>query len=162
LDNVGFTFGEPTNLGPTVNSLALDKGPSISNEGLTLFFYSGSNRLGSYGSTDLWVTTRVTVDDPWSEPVNLGPNVNSSYHERNPSISADGLSLYFSSDRPGGPFFSGFHPWDLWVTTRATVDDPWSEPVNLGPTVNSWTDEFSPSISVDGMSLYFSSRLPVI
>ena len=155
MDNVGFTFGEPTNLGPTVNSLALDKGPSISNDGLTLFFYSGSNRPGSYGSTDLWVTTRVTVDDPWSEPVNLGPTVNSWTDEFSPSISVDGMSLYFSSRLPGGA-----DNGEIWVTTRPTVSDPWGEPIFLGPNINSSAWEQDPAISADGLALFFCSTRP--
>ncbi len=146
-------WGEPVNLGPTVNSSYNDNAPNISADGLTLFF--GSERPGGYGSADVWVTTRASVSDPWGEPVNLGPTVNSSHLEGTPSISSDGLSLFFESDRPGG---SG--SWDIWVTTRATTDDDWSAPVNLGPTVNSSTYEQTPSISADGLSLFFGSSRP--
>ncbi len=141
---------EPVNLGPTVNSSAGDWAPSISADGLTLYFFSGAGR-GGYGSYDLWVTTRATVSDPWSTPVNLGPTMNSSALDGHPGISADGLSLFFSSNRPGG---SG--GTDLWVTTRATISDPWGGPVNLGPTVNSSAEEIDPSISADGRTLFFS------
>jgi serine/threonine protein kinase len=66
------------------------------------------------------------------EPTNLGPPVNTSYGEARMCISPGGLELYFDSKRPGG---SGGQ--DLWVTTRATIQDEWGEPVNLGATVNS-------------------------
>ena len=95
-----FTFGTPTNLGPTVNSPSYDSDMSISADGLSLYFTS--NRSGGSGTHDIWVTTRETAQDPWGEPVNLGPTVNSSDWEHTPFVSADGLTLYFSSTRPGG------------------------------------------------------------
>ena len=64
----------------------------------------------------------------WSEPVNLGPVINTGYNDQHPALSKDGLSLYISSDRPGG-----FGATDLWVSQRARVDDPWGEPQELGP-----------------------------
>ena len=154
-------WGEPTNIGPTVNSSAGEGGPSISADGLSLFFsdvlwaLSLPPRPGGYGDGDLWVTTRETINDDWGPPVNLGPPVNTSAFEGGTSISANGLELYFTSNRAGG---SG--AWDLWVTTRATIDDPWVTPVNLGPTVNSSADELCPSISSDGLALYFHSDRP--
>ncbi|MCP4261493.1 MAG: hypothetical protein GY774_28925 [Planctomycetes bacterium] len=155
--NADFTFGEPINLGPTVNSISNDQAANISSDGLSLYFsdHPGAPMPpGGYGQSDIWVTTRQTKDDPWGAPVNLGPVVNSSSQDEHPSISADGLSLYFGSTRSGG---SGSH--DLWVTTRETKDSPWSKPVNLGSTVNSQYSEWGPTISTDGLSLYFSDYL---
>ena len=150
--NADFAFGTPTNLGPTVNSSANEICPSISVDGLQLYFTDwGVHRPGGYGDNDIWVTTRTTTDDPWGEPVNLGPTVNTSYGEGAGSISADGLSLFLGSGRPGG-----YGGPDIWVTTRETKDDPWGEPANLGPTVNSSSDEIAPSISADSLQLYFS------
>jgi Tol biopolymer transport system component len=144
---------EPVNLGPRVNSSAVDSQPSISADGLSLFF--GSTRPG-YGSYDLWVTTRETTDDEWGSPVNLGPTVNSSNLDGQPDISADSLTLFFVSyNRPGG--YGGS---DVWVTRRETKDDPWSEPVNLGPTVNGWNGDGWPFISADGSTLFFASGRP--
>jgi len=148
-----FVFGEPVNLGSTVNSSVRDGGPRIAAAGLTLYFQS--HRPGGYGSQDVWVTTRPTEGDSWGEPVNLGPTVNSEHNEGGPEISSDGLTLYFHSDRPGG---YGGH--DLWVTTRATEGDSWGEPANLGPTVNGLTRDATPSISADGLALYFDSDRP--
>jgi len=59
----------------------------------------------------------------WSAPVNLGAVVNSTSNDQHPSISKDGLSLYFVSNRPGG--YGGN---DIWVTQRATLEDPWGPP----------------------------------
>jgi len=149
--NADYTFGTPTNLGPTVNSPRSDGLPSITADGLTLYF--NSNRSGGHGDYDLWVLTREMSNNDWSEPTNLGSTINSSGRDSGPSISADGLSLYYDSRRPGG---SG--GVDIYVSTRASVSDPWSTPVNLGPTVNVLADDGDPDISPDGLSLYFYSN----
>jgi Tol biopolymer transport system component len=91
----------------------------------------------------------------WSAPVNLGPTINSPSTEFGPAISRDGLSLYISSNRPGG--FGGF---DLWVSQRASVNDPWGPPVNLGPNTNSSSDEILPNFSPDGHVMFFSTNRP--
>ncbi len=91
----------------------------------------------------------------WSAPVNLGPVVNSGFGDQGPAISKDGLSLYFNSDRPGG--FGGF---DIWVSQRASVDDPWGPPTNLGPIVNTLSLESVPAFSRDGHWMFFNSNRP--
>jgi hypothetical protein len=104
----------------------------------------------------LGLTTGITkADFVFGTPTNLGPTVNSKAAEQATSISADGLSLYFCdylSPRPGG-----YGRWDIYVTTRSTVSDPWGVPVNLGPTVNTPDREASPSISADGLILFLNS-----
>ncbi|MCP4263789.1 MAG: hypothetical protein GY774_40715 [Planctomycetes bacterium] len=132
-----------------INTSNVNSAPCLSSDGLSVFLFSWDEK-------DLYVSTRPTRDDLWSEPVNLGPTVNgvnSTWVNRDPSISADGLSLIFTSDRDGG---SGGK--DLWMTRRATIDGPWSEPVNLGPTINSEKSEYKPEISADGRSLLFCSN----
>ena len=86
--------------------------------------------------------------------VNAGSTINSAYTDILPSISADGLSLYFTSDRPGGE-----GGWDIWVATRPSSRDQWSTPINLGLPVNTSDFEGCPSISADGLELYFSRGL---
>ena len=144
-----FRFGEPANLGSTINSSDHEYDPDISTDGLELYFQSP--RSGGYGDYDIYVAVRATTDDQWLEPMNLGPIINSSGKEFGPNISADGLSLYFNSTRPGG---SGRN--DLYVTTRKTVLDPWGEPLNMGPIVNTSFHDVSPNITADGLSLFFS------
>ncbi|MBC8470664.1 MAG: PD40 domain-containing protein [Planctomycetes bacterium] len=154
--NADYIFGEPMNLGPTVNTSSDEGGWSgmgILADGLSIFF--DSSRPGGRGSADLWITTRESTDDDWRKPVNLGPVINSSNREEGPSISSDGLSLYFSSNRPGG---SGGR--DIWVATRATTNNDWKTPVNLGPIVNASDGDWMASISADSLSLYFSSDRP--
>ncbi len=148
--NADYTFGTPMNLGAPVNSSGGEGSPSISFDGLSLYFTS--LRSGGQGVADIWVTTRATISDLWGEPMNLGPAVNSSAWDGEQSISSDGLSLYFGSQRPGGHGMA-----DIWVTTRATISDPWGEAVNLGPMINTPADDVDVCISADGLSLYIDS-----
>jgi hypothetical protein len=149
-----FTFGTVTNLGPAVNTVYADCGPSISSDGLTLYFsnaYWNPNPAG-LGGGDIWITTRPTLDQPWDPFTNVGAPINTQFNEGTPSISSDGLSLFFCSDRPGG---RGLH--DLWVSTRPTVDAAWGTPLNLGGIVNSPDLDWTPCISADGLSLFFAA-----
>ncbi len=142
-----FVFGEPTPLGPTVNTPAATYFNSISADGLELYFASQDN---------LHVTTRATVDDDWGEPTSLGSLVNSGTYDGGPCLSGDGLSLYFDSMRAGG-----YGPSDIWVTRRASKNDPWGVPENLGAPVNTSGDEGFPAISSDGLELYFNDWDPI-
>jgi len=146
-------WGTPVNLGPTVNSSDNDGLPSISADGLELFFQSP--RSGGFGNADLYVTTRPTIHDDWGTPVNLGSIVNTSDHDWGPNILSDRLTLYFYSPRPGG-----FGSNDIYMTRRPTIDDDWSEPVNLGPIINSSSKDGAPTFSADGSMLYFLSTRP--
>jgi len=89
----------------------------------------------------------------WSTPVNLGSVINSTASDQHPAISKDGLSLYFASDRLGG--LGGL---DIYVSQRASVDDPWGAPVDLGPNINSAGNDLAPAFSPDGHMLYFHSN----
>src|SRR5262249_32762056 len=92
----------------------------------------------------------------WNAPVNLGPIINSSGSDtQDPAISGDGLSLYFSSNRPGR--LSGGN--DLWVSRRASLNDPWGAPQDLGPVINdpSSMENRAPNLSPDQHWLFFSS-----
>jgi hypothetical protein len=70
-----------------------------------------------------------------------------------PVVSPDGLELFFGSNRKGG-----FGMFDIWVSTRASVSDPWGTPVNLGSTINSSAHDRMGCISPDGLRLFFSSQ----
>ena len=88
--------------------------------------------------------------DKWSEPVNL-KILPDSLVAAHPSISPDGTTLYFVSDLAGG-----FGGKDIWKVTRTGSAGGWSQPVNLGPDINTAGDELFPYIREDG-TLYFSS-----
>jgi len=146
-------WGAPENLGPLVNSSGLDAGAGISADGLELYFRS--NRPGGYGQFDLYVARRATRTSPWGLATNLGPLVNTSQGEGGSAVSPDGLELYFGSTRPGG---SG--KTDVYVSKRATPNDPWGAPVNLGPAVNSPGSDDVSSLSPDGLLMVFGSDRP--
>jgi hypothetical protein len=158
--SVNNDWGAPVNLGPEINGESWEGG-QISADGLTLYFGDGlwgfpiPPRPGGLGSGDLWMTTRPSVDDAWTTPVNLGAPVNSPDYEGEPSVSRDGLSLYFSSTRPGSLGDS-----DLWVATRPTTDAPWGKPVHLAAPLSSEYHDCVPHVSPDGLMLFFNSTRP--
>ena len=146
-------WGAPENLGPLVNSEGWDIYPILSADGLELYFYS--DRPGGYGDADLYVTRRATRTSPWEAATNLGPKVNSASADMVASPSPDGLELYILSDRPGG-----YGGGDFYVSRRATRNDPWGDPVNVGPAVNSPGGELAASFSPDGLLMFFGSDRP--
>src|SRR5262245_43869694 len=89
----------------------------------------------------------------WSDPMNLGSVVNSEFSEVLPHISKNGLSLFFTSDRPVGSFGS----FDIWVSQRESRDDPWGPPMNLGPNINTASNDRAPALSRDGHFLFFAT-----
>jgi hypothetical protein len=149
-----FTFGTPTNLGPTINSSYGEAVSSISADGLMLYF--ASDRSDGYGGADIWVTKRQTMLDDWGTPENLGPSVNTSQDELFSCISSDGLELYFDAhNRPGG-YGQDPYAYDIWMAKRPTRNDAWSIPINLGTPVNTSGVEGAPRLSNDGLELYFT------
>ncbi|WP_448519008.1 OmpA family protein [Rhodoflexus sp.] len=123
---------------------------TISADGQTMIFTICENKDKEIiGSCDLFITYRT--GDRWSEPRNMGPAVNSRHWDTQPSLSADGRTLYFVSDRPGG---IGGH--DIWVTHRHE-NGSWGEAFNLGPQINTRGDEVAPFIHVNGQTLFFAS-----
>jgi hypothetical protein len=111
------TFGPPT-LVPELTSLIADVGPSIRADGLEMFFKRGLPT----GPADLMVTTRETTSQPWTTPKSLGPLVNNSaFDNHQPSLSCDGTTLYFTSNRPGGLSNGNY---DIYVTRRERLEEP--------------------------------------
>jgi len=126
-------------------------------DGLETYF--SDNRAGGYGSFDLWMMKRDRIGGDWCQPVNLGPVVNSSAGAVSPTISLDGLELYFNS-RASTPRPGGYGSSDLYVTRRATRNDPWGTPVNLGPTINTAYRENFPVLQGEDLLLFFYSTRP--
>lgn len=104
----------PAALVPGVNSAANDGQPNVQRDGLEIYFFS--NRSGTLGGNDIYAATRATSHDAWSAPFNLGPNVNGAFDETRPSLSWDGETLYFGSNRPPALGSEGSN--DIFVTTR--------------------------------------------
>ncbi len=121
---------------------------SISIDGKYLYF-TACNRPGVYGQCDLYVSIRVGKS--WSFPLNLGEPINSPSSEKQPSISPDGRTLYFASSRTGSK-----GKMDIYSTTL--LDNGfWTEPINLGDSINTIGDESAPFIHSDNSTLYFTS-----
>ena len=135
---------------PNVNTGAIDGAPAISTDGLTLYF--ASNRSGGLGRNDLYQATRLTVNDPFGDVRPLGPDINCPAVEFFPTISFDGLALYFTSDRTGrqGSF-------DIYQATRPTVNDPFGDVMNLRG-INTAFDDSPGHITPDDLTLYFDSN----
>jgi hypothetical protein len=150
---------EPRNLGCDVNSAGNEAGPVPVNEpGRGKVLYFSSTRAGGFTPEPDGATTGDAdlYSSEWREgryrPRTLVPGVNSASDDMQPYVQRDARELYFSSARPGG-----MGGPDIWVATRASAHDAWSEPVNLGPAINSGAGESRPSLSWDGSRLYFGS-----
>ncbi len=104
-------WGPVQNLGAIVNGPAKDMDPALSSDGRVLLFVS--DRPGGLGKADFWWSSRPSLDAPWSAPQNLGKPVNSEIDELSPTLSADGQTLLFRSNRPGGRGGN-----DIWMSRR--------------------------------------------
>ncbi len=134
-------------------------GPSLNEE----LYFTVCNQ-GGFGSCDLFVSkiiqsaaTGAALEiqnnnlKMWGPRSNVGEAVNSASWDAQPSVSGDGQMLIFASSRPGG-----FGGKDLWVSRK--VRGQWTSPKNLGPKINTSSDEEAPFIHYDGRTLYFSSN----
>jgi Tol biopolymer transport system component len=150
-----FVWQTPENLGAGVNSANLDTGPSyFANEEVgTPQLYFSSNRPG--GPIFSVYVSEQAADGSFG-PAFLIPELGVAIAAQiTTSIRHDGLEIFLNSNRPGS-----FGNQDLWVSTRETVLDAWSEPVNLGATVNSTSADVTPDISSDRETLFFASSRP--
>ncbi len=141
-------WDKPFNLGEPINTPGWESQPSISADGRTLYFVS--LRKGGYGGYDIW-KSRLT-DKGWSEPENLGPNINTPYDEQSPFIHPDDQTLYFNSN--GWPGLGGK---DLFLS-RKDQNGKWQKPENLGYPINSGGDENGLTLTANGSYAFFSSN----
>ena len=140
-------WSRPRNLGAPVNSTYWESFPSLSIDGRTLYF--ASNRRGGYGGTDIWYCT--LEEGRWSEPRNLGPEINTPRDETSPYIHFDDQTLYFSSNG-----HLGMGGADLYIAKRLT-DSTWGHVENLGYPINTAGDEASLIVAPDGRTALFAS-----
>ena len=110
-----------------------------------------SMRKGGYGGYDLYILTKE--DGVWSEPINLGPEINSSFDEITPYLTKNGSKLYFSSNRINS--MGGF---DVYETNFGLETGTWSQPTNLGLPINSPRDDVYFRLAADGLSGIMSSN----
>lgn len=146
IDGIWTKAGE---LGYPINTDMNEGAQSLSVDG-RLMYFTACNRDDGYGSCDIYVS--VKEGDNWRAPVNLGPPINTAVWEAQPSVSPDGKTLYFVSNRAGG--YGGMDIWKSEMNRQGL----WSEPVNLGKMINTSGDEMSPFIHHDNQTLYFSSN----
>jgi len=133
---------------------------SVSADGTTMFLYSNEN------SGDIMVS-KIEKAGTWSTPIALPYPINTDFYESDAMLSADGKTLYFVSSRPGGQnlysensnsyFGDDNYPTDIYLS-KLNENGDWSEPVNLGKSINTPYSERSPYIHPDGKTLYFSSE----
>ena len=154
--SAGYTWGQAVNIGPSLNTPQNDGSGTMTPDGHWLIF-TGCDRPGGLGDCDLYM---AEYSGGTFRSVKNLTTVNSPGWDSQPSLTVDGQTLYFASDRPGG-----FGGTDIWMSTRANGGEwtragngEWSAPVNLGPNVNTAGDEMSPNIAADNRTLYFSSN----
>ncbi|MCB0662787.1 MAG: OmpA family protein, partial [Saprospiraceae bacterium] len=134
----------------SLNTTMNEASQTVSADG-RLFIFTACNRKEGEGSCDLFFTEQL-LSGQWTRPASLGPPVNTTAWESLASVSADGQTLFFSSDRAGG-----LGSRDIWFTVK-NEDGTWGEPVNAGPNINTEDGEQAPFLHPDGQSLYFMSR----
>jgi WD40 repeat protein len=158
-NGLGSIGSEPVNLGPSINTAATEFQMTLSANGLTMYF--AGDRPGTLGGNDLWVAKRQDPNAPWGQAVNLGPNINSSANEAGPFLTPDEHCLYFTSRRPGGLGGS-----DLWKSCRDNLDEEFgaNPSVNLGSPLNTTFDDDAGAFYVDpstgALVIIFASTRP--
>jgi outer membrane protein OmpA-like peptidoglycan-associated protein len=131
-----------------INTINNEGAETISADGKYLVF-TACNRPDGFGSCDLYFSE--LSEKGWTTPKNMGEPICTKAWESQPSLSADGRTLYFSSSRLGG-----LGGQDVWMSKRDKSG--WSTPINLGPNVNTTADESGPFIHQDNQTLYFMSN----
>lgn len=140
----------------------LPEGPlSISADGNKLVIFG--NYSDSYGRGDMWYVQKTK--NGWSNKIHFPEPINSEYFDCDGSYTSDGKAFIFASERPGGIGFIHkkeelFHGdaqgnLDIWVCLKN--ENGWSEPINLGSSINTSYADRSPFLHPDGKTLYFSS-----
>ena len=146
-DTITLSWGAAERMPEPLNSNGNEGAQTLSHDGRVVIF-SACDRGRERTGCDLYMS--VFHEGKWGKPQNLGAPVNSIYWESFPSLSIDGYTLYFASNRAGG-----YGGTDIWCSTLR--EGRWSEPRNLGPTINTPGNETSPYIHFDDRTLYFSS-----
>ncbi len=131
-----------------VNSPTYDAILSISPDGNQMYIYR--NNQNSAG--DIFVASYDIHEDEWRAPMKLPKPINTSYFESSVSITSDGETLYFISERPEGK-----GQGDIYVATKGSGDS-WNKPKNLGEVINTELDEKFVFIHPNGKTLYFASN----
>lgn len=143
-------FEEGKNMPPPFNQQANEGGATLTIDNKHLFYTICKDEGGAQMNCDIWYSDFVNGE--WSELKNLGKPNDPTFWDSQPTISADGRTIYFSSDRKGG-----YGGQDLWKTVKDETTGEWTAPVNLGPKINTPGNEKAPFMHSDSETLYFSS-----
>jgi outer membrane protein OmpA-like peptidoglycan-associated protein len=149
LGDDGENWTQPSGIAENINTPYNEGTCTISADG-NILIYTSCDAPDTFGSCDLYIAYRV--NNSWERPNNMGKSVNSRSWDSQPSLSADGRILFFSSNRRGGQGGN-----DIWYTIRMK-DGSWSEAKNLGNLVNTPKDEVSPFIYFNNEILFFASN----
>lgn len=144
-DDMIWKWSEPALLGELINQPGNNNSAiALSNDGQRMLLYRGDPDGNIYES--------VLIGEEWSDPVELVKPINSSKHESTASISPDGRTIYFVSNRKGGQ-----GQLDIWQCHQDNTGS-WGTAENLGGIINTMDDEEGVFIHPDGKTLYFSSK----
>lgn len=148
--SVNSSWGPPERVPPPISSAFFDITPTISLDGLALYF--GSNRPGPFSPPwpDLWVSHRASVNHPWGEVVHLGPGINTPLFEGSIDISPDQRTAFFAGVTPDFVF-------DIFVSRRSSTDEPFGPRVKLPPPIDSEGHDYGPALTPNGHVMFFSS-----
>lgn len=147
-DTMELNWGPAHRMPEPLNSHGNEGAQTISHDGRVVIFTACGRNEKEHTGCDIYMSVRQ--GGRWGQPRNMGAPVNSRYWESFPSLSIDGYTLYFASNRPGG-----YGGTDIWCCTLE--EGRWSEPKNLGPAVNTKGNETAPYIHFDDKTLYFAS-----
>lgn len=150
--SVNASWGPPERVPPPVSSAFFDITPTISLDGLALYF--GSNRPGPFSPPwpDLWVSHRASVNHPWGEVVHLGSGINTPLFEGSIDISPDQRTAFFAGVTPDFVF-------DIFVSRRSSTDEPFGPRVKLPPPIDSEGHDYGPALTPNGHVMFFSSGI---
>ena len=146
---IGSRWTKPVKMDAPVNTAAGESQPSISSDGKILYFCS--NRAGGYGKIDIWKSYRNN-DGSWSQPINLGPEINTAENDQSPFIHPDNHTFYFTSEG-----HTGMGGYDYFMSKLDDAGKP-GKAVNLGYPVNSTLDERGLVVNASGTTAYYASE----
>jgi Tol biopolymer transport system component len=143
---------EPQNVGCQINSAFGEASPSyFEDESGNAVLYFSSNRAGGSLPQDIYFSVNFG-------PAQLAPGLNTAFNDVRPNVRKDGLEIVFDSNRDG--YTGGIRSMDIWTASRETTADDWSTPTNLGPVINTTANEARPTLSRDGLTMFFGSNRP--
>jgi len=143
-------WGPPERVPPPISGPFFDITPSISLDGLALYFASNRPGPNSPPWPDLWISHRASVNDAWGEVVNLGPGVNTPLFEGSISVSPDELTAYFAGVTPDFTF-------KIYKSARNSTDESFGPRVLVDPPINSNGNDYGPALTPSGNTMFFAS-----